>query len=217
MLAYLVRHGQSFNTHPSPGQTDPVNPPLTPVGLAQAERVALRLRPLGIDCVVSSPMIRAVETARAIGAVVRRQVEIWPRCHEHRETPGYPCWGARELRLHYPDLVLPPDFAEDDWEYGNEPLEHVVQRADEFLEWLASLAGQRAGLRMVVVSHGAFTRIVFGRAISAEPAAMERVVVDNTAVSTLEVAPGSLTVLGFNDTSHLAGIEGLDPVAGVTR
>lgn len=217
VLVYLVRHGQSYNTNPRPGETDPPNPPLTPVGFAQAERVAARLVPLGIERVFASPMIRAIQTAQPIAAGVDRPVEVWARCHEVRETPGYTCWGARGLRLHYPELVLPADLAEDDWEYGNEPLAHALERIDAFLDFLRASAAESPDGRIVVVSHGEFLRMTVGRLVGADPRAMSRVVVDNTAVTTLRVSGDAFTVLGFNDTAHLIGVDGLDPLRGITR
>jgi probable phosphoglycerate mutase len=217
VLVYLVRHGESYNTNPLPGETDPANPPLTPVGLAQAECVAERLQPLGISRVFASPMIRTVDTARSIAATLGVPIEVWPRCHEWRETPGYICWGARGLRLHYPDLILPTDFAEDDWEYGNESRAHALERVDDFLEWLKAQATGMGEQRIVVVSHGHFLRVAVGRLLGADPSVMSRVVVDNTAVSTLQISDEGFTVLGLNDTSHLAGLDGLDPLRGITR
>jgi len=69
----------------------------------------------------------------------------------------------------------------------------------------------------VVVTHGAFTRIVVSRIVGADPDAMSRVTIDNTAVSTLELSAEGFTLLRLNDTSHLAGLQELGPVLGVTR
>ena len=94
MFVYLVRHGQAYNTHPAPDQPSPVNPPLTPVGVAQAKRVAERLRALGVDRLLSSPMIRAVETALVIGEAVGLPVEIRPGCHELKSR-GFTSYSRR--------------------------------------------------------------------------------------------------------------------------
>ncbi|MCL4534559.1 MAG: histidine phosphatase family protein, partial [Bacteroidetes bacterium] len=144
-------------------------------------------------------------------------VEVWPRCYEYRATPGYPCWGARELRARYPGLTLPADFADDDWHYGDESPESGEQRAEDFVEWLRTGAGHSAARRMAVVTHGTFTRLVLCRMFGAPLELMRRLAMDNTAVSTLEVSEKGSRVLGINDTSHLIGMDGLDPVLGITR
>jgi broad specificity phosphatase PhoE len=217
MLIHIVRHGQSYNTHPADDDPSPENPPLTPVGEEQARMVAKRLRSLPIDRLIASPMLRTLDTARHIAAETGLTIEVWPRCYEYRETAGYRCQGARALRPLYPDVQFPTSFAEDDWEYGNESLETGVQRAGEFLRWLDAESANQAIRRMVVVSHGTFSRLVLGHLFNCDLDGLRRLWFDNTAVNTLELSTRGFRVLGLNDTTHLIGVDGLDPVAGITR
>jgi ribonuclease H / adenosylcobalamin/alpha-ribazole phosphatase len=217
VLVYIIRHGQSYNTHPAPGETDPVNPPLTPVGREEARRLSRRLAPLGLSRIVASPMLRTVETARILASSLGLSAEVQPGIQEFRETAGYPCWGGRELAARFPDLVISPDLDPDDWTYGSETRRSAVTRAEAFLAWLDAEAAARPKARIGVVSHGAITQIILGRVLRAGFEDMERVVIDNTAVSTLRLSAAGTIVLGINDTSHLAGADGLDPLAGYTR
>jgi broad specificity phosphatase PhoE len=71
---WLVRHGDCYE-----GMTEGTDPPLSPLGRRQAERLAERVRRFGPAAVYSSPRRRAVETARIIGHDVHedpRLVEI---------------------------------------------------------------------------------------------------------------------------------------------
>src|SRR5581483_1871106 len=71
----LVRHADCYEA--LDGAQD--DPPLSPTGREQARRLGERLRRLPIDAVYSSPLRRAVETARAISAEVvldERLVEV---------------------------------------------------------------------------------------------------------------------------------------------
>jgi probable phosphoglycerate mutase len=218
LLVHLVRHGQSYNTHRPAGEPYPDNPPLTPVGVAESRRVAERLARLGIDRLVSSPMRRSVETALIVGEATDRLVEVWAGCYEYRPLPGYLSWGARELRRHYPSLVFPDDLTEDDWVFGGESLDHAIARADTWLAWLRRQAELRAWGQMAVVSHGAITRILLSRLFAGDPRVMDPILVfDNTSITTLHLAPGRVRVLSVNDTSHLARVPDLDPLAGVNR
>ena len=63
-LVLLVRHGQTtWNVeHRLPGHLPGI--PLTALGREQAELLAVGLRPLPISAIISSPLERAVETAR---------------------------------------------------------------------------------------------------------------------------------------------------------
>jgi broad specificity phosphatase PhoE len=216
MLVYLVRHGQSYNTHPEPDHPT-VNPPLTPSGRAQVQLLAERLGQLKVDRILTSPMIRAVETASAITATTGRRTEVWFRCHEHRETPGYVCWGARGLAKHFPDVVLPPDFGPEEWTYGSELIESAVARADALLATLSESWHRSPGQRVVVSTHGAYLRTVLGRIVCADPRLMDRLWVHNASLTTLEYTGLEWRLIGFNDTGHLAGHPELDSAAGVTR
>ena len=217
MFVYLVRHGQSYNTHPEPGDPDPANPPLNPTGREQARLLARRLVALGLTRLLASPMLRTIETAQIIAGRLGLPVEVRPGIEEFRETIGYPCWGGRELAARYPDLVISPELTPDDWIYGSEGRDSAVRRAESFLAWLRAEAAARPGGRIGVVSHGAITQIILGRVLHAGFDEMERVVIDNTAVSTLRLSAAGTVILGINDTSHLVGADGLDPLAGYTR
>jgi probable phosphoglycerate mutase len=61
----LVRHGQPAWTRDGMGVT---NPPLTDLGLAQAERTAERLATVDIDAIVVSPLLRAQQTVAPLAA-----------------------------------------------------------------------------------------------------------------------------------------------------
>jgi probable phosphoglycerate mutase len=73
-VIWLVRHGDCYEDMP-----EGADPPLSPLGRRQAERLAERVRLLGDVAIYSSPYRRAVETARIIGGDVHedpRLVEI---------------------------------------------------------------------------------------------------------------------------------------------
>src|SRR5437762_14213637 len=110
LLVHLIRHGQGYNTHRDLATPYPENPPLTPIGRREAERLAGGIRRLEVDRLISSPMRRSVETALIVGEVTRHTVEVWPACYEFRPQIGYPAWGARDLRERYPSLALATDF-----------------------------------------------------------------------------------------------------------
>jgi broad specificity phosphatase PhoE len=73
---WLVRHGACYDGAADPTQDDP---PLSPRGREQARRLAARLERAGFDAVHSSPLRRALETARIVTPGVRvddRLVEV---------------------------------------------------------------------------------------------------------------------------------------------
>lgn len=68
---WLVRHGQAHQD--SAAEPDPA---LSPRGQDQAERLSRRLRPLAINAVYSSPLLRTRETAAAVADQVRHDARL---------------------------------------------------------------------------------------------------------------------------------------------
>jgi 2,3-bisphosphoglycerate-dependent phosphoglycerate mutase len=81
---YLVRHCRAAGQAP--------DAPLTEEGLAQAERLADFLVPLGPDRIVSSPFRRAVQSVEPLAAHLGRPIELDDRLRE-RELTSAPLAG----------------------------------------------------------------------------------------------------------------------------
>jgi probable phosphoglycerate mutase len=70
---YLVRHAQSVGNTSADWQPDP---PLTELGREQARLVGERLARQGVDAIFSSPLRRALETARPIAEATGLSVTV---------------------------------------------------------------------------------------------------------------------------------------------
>ena len=217
MIVHLVRHGQSYNTHRAPDEPYPANPPLTPIGVQQAERVAMRMAALGIDRLLTSPMLRSVETASKIAATTGLNIEVLVPCYEHRKQNGYMCFGSREILERYPDLIVGEDFGPDEWLYGEETIERAMERADQVVSWVRAQATASRWRQIAVVTHGAITRVILAHLLGVAPAALDPIVFDNTSLTTLRVKPEGVAIAAINDSAHLGGLGEGDPAAGVTR
>ena len=79
VLLYLMRHG--IATEPSPGTSD-AERALTAEGVRKTARVAVGLQMIDAkpDLILSSPLVRAEETARLVADVLapRAAVELYP-------------------------------------------------------------------------------------------------------------------------------------------
>lgn len=67
----FVRHGMPDEGH----LTRPHDPPLNEIGLSQAEELAKHLSRAGVDLIVSSPQMRAQNTAAPLAAALRLPIE----------------------------------------------------------------------------------------------------------------------------------------------
>src|SRR5680860_925081 len=78
---YLIRHGQTAGNAGNQliGHTDM---PLDDRGMLQAGQIAMRMRAITLDTIISSPLQRARATATEIASHHRLKIEIDPRLIE---------------------------------------------------------------------------------------------------------------------------------------
>lgn len=199
---YLVRHGAtSWNESGRfQGHSDI---PLSDLGHDQAARVARRLARSSIEAVYSSPLQRAMETARAIAS----QCGCTPVSDPRLREAHFGDWEGmtfKEFTQAWPERVRqwlgdpldtrpPGDGAETLRELENrtrEALQDILDRHDD---------GD-----VVIVGHGGSIRAVISRALGSDLSIYRRIRLDNCSVSRLEVH-GDHTVIGsLNETEHLA-------------
>jgi broad specificity phosphatase PhoE len=156
----LIRHGQTeFNRVFSATRQDPGirDPHLTSLGRRQALAVARVLSPLRLRRLITSPYIRAIETASIIAEELNLPIDVDPLTAERfcfTCDVGSP---VAELRARWPDLTF--DHLEDPWWPAIEETEDVIlQRALQFRRWTIGEAWPSIG----VVTHWGFIRAFTG-------------------------------------------------------
>ncbi len=151
----IVRHGQTdWNLkHRIQGRTDI---PLNATGRAEAAAAAERLRNRGWDAIVTSPLLRAVESARIIakelGLTDPQVVPAFTERH-HGAIEGL---TFTERQHQFPEGVAVP---------GLETRRDVVDRV---LAALAALALNRADQSVLVLSHGGIIGTLLRHATAGE-------------------------------------------------
>lgn len=141
----FIRHGQSTNNvltaagHPFRGRS--ADPELTPLGLRQSERLAQAFRAGLIPrptVLISSPMVRAVQTTRPLAEELDLPILIDTRAYEvggvytgEPQSPGaHPGAAASRLLSLSERVSLPEDFGEQGWYRGGAHVE-TQQEAQE--------------------------------------------------------------------------------------
>jgi len=144
LTLYLVRHGQTAlnSAHIMQGRSDQ---PLNETGREQAAALGVRLAARGLryDRVYTSPLRRAVETARLIAGDA---AEL--RTDERLIEMDYGPYEGMDLKKPAPEVLrFFMDFVHVPAPEGMEPLAAVVDRLGAFLEDLA--AGDAAGTVLI--------------------------------------------------------------------
>jgi broad specificity phosphatase PhoE len=144
----LVRHGESAGNRERIFALDPHSLPLTELGYAQA-RAAARIiaSDFAVQVVISSPFVRARETARTIGETLQLPVTVEPNLYE-RDV------GAHK-GLSYDSLEGAADYdALRPWAWTPRDGESYVQVQTRVAPILDRLAAEHPSQDVVIVSHG---------------------------------------------------------------
>lgn len=208
---YLVRHGESeFNAG---GVIKPENEiALTEKGHVQAEFIAQRAIKLIPEVIISSTLLRAVQTAEHIAAATGKNLETFEVFVERR----YPSINLG-LTLHHPKVqevekLMIDRFGDENYKHSDEELfPSLRERALRALQLLE----ERPEETIVLVGHGIFLRVllsvvIFGKEVTQlEMATIVRAFkTQNTGVSLFEYDSqkhyiNPWTVRIWNDHAHL--------------
>lgn len=200
MRLYLVRHGETVWNREGrvQGHTDV---PLSPAGIEQARRLALRFAEKRIDAVWSSDLGRSRATAEAVAGSRGIGVVVTPLL---RETMLGAWEGLTEAEVvargendlwqqwrRAPDVYRPP---------GSEPLEDVWVRMIRAVGQIRNSVGSGT---VVVSGHGGSLRAILCDALAAPVSSLNRFALENASVSLVEYTEHRTSVRFVNDTCHL--------------
>ena len=196
----LLRHGQTPMSVQKryAGRSDV---PLTDLGVQQAAAAAKRLASAGLDVIVTSPLLRAVQTAEEVAAATGATVVTDDGFRE----ADFGAWEGltfAEVQERWPAemaaWLADPEVAPP----GGESLAGVNERVTAALR---RVLAARERQTVLVVSHVTPIKTLVAAALLAPPAALYRMHLDVAALSRIDwYADGPAVLRSFNDTSHLA-------------
>lgn len=204
----LIRHGETAWNRATriQGHTDI---PLSPLGLAQAARLADALADEPLAAIYSSDLSRARQTAQALadmrGLPVRTDARLRERAFGRFEglswqeiDQGYP-EDAQRWRRREPDFPVG----------GGESLNVFSARC---LDAARDLAAAHPGLSIALVAHGGVLDCLYRAATRVALDAPRSWQLGNATVNRLLATPDGFTLIGWNDDRHLDGL-GVDDIA----
>ncbi|MFZ0120163.1 MAG: bifunctional RNase H/acid phosphatase [Pseudonocardiaceae bacterium] len=196
----MLRHGQTEHSGQRrySGRGDL---PLTELGQRQAAAAAARLaRTDGVAAVVSSPLLRARQTAQPVAGVLGVPMTV----HDGLIETDFGAWegltfaeaSARDPELHtrwLTDTSLAPP--------GGESMDAVHRRVRRVRD---QLIAEHGAATVIVVSHVTPIKALLRMALDAGPSLLHRLHLDLASLSVAEFYyDGPATVSLVNDTSHL--------------
>lgn len=194
MAIFLIRHGETEGNASRIVQRPGI--PLSPRGLAQAERLARRLASEGIARIVSSNLARAVTTAEALRSVTGAPLSFEPLLQERNfgDIRGTP----------YAELGFDM-FAEDYAPPNGETWPVFDVRVDRAWARVQALAAT-AGGGLAVVTHGLVCRSLAARHLILPDGAAVPERWENTSLTIVD-GPAPWRVRLLNCSAHLDDLD----------
>lgn len=203
----FVRHGESCGNVglPFPDSFHPDDPPLTPNGLWQAQQLSTCFEKGELDCIFSSPLTRAVQTAYPTAQKLGMEIVLMPDLMEVGTQIGGCSHGM--LASDFPLAV--PCTAEPTLTGGSlllpekEDSVMLAQRAGRCVDYIRN--NFNAAQRVLVVSHGTFFGYLVREALNVEGEESFNWEVDNCAVTCVAIRKDARLPLlrTANNTMHL--------------
>jgi len=209
MKLYLVRHGRSAGNLPG-RMTGWSDHPLTSFGAAQAERVALRLAPLGPMPIYASDLPRALETAACIAAHWSRGADLTDAAAVHPDRRlreiDLGDYEGRSWDEFTADHELAAAFAHEPLATalpGGESLDGVRERVLAAFDEIGAGEPEAACL----VAHDGPIRAILNHVLRVPRERHWAISTSHGGLSLLEIGDGWVSVRFVNDTSHLLGLD----------
>jgi len=207
---FVLRHGQTaWNAEQRiQGHLDM---PLNDTGHWQARCLAQALHGETLSAIYSSDLQRARDTAAPLAQAQGLVVQLDAGLRE-RHFGSFEGHSFAEIEARWPEQALrwrqrDPDFGPG----GGEVLRSFYERC---VACALRLASTHAGQSVALVAHGGVLDCLYRAALGIELSAPRSWPVANATVNRLLCTPQGLTLVGWNDASHLeAGAAGQPPPA----
>ena len=200
----LIRHGETdWNKEQIfRGRIDVA---LNEVGVAQARTVQATLKDVQINAIYSSPLSRALETARVVGKSRNCEVKIeegfididfgkWQGLSHQKVKEEYK--ELYEMWLNKPQMVTFPE---------GEGLEEVQRRSMKALEKVIEKHPEET---LAIVSHRVLNKVLLCTVLGLDLSHFWYIKQDTCAINAFEYKDEKFYLTLLNDTCHLKRVEG---------
>lgn len=199
---FLLRHGATAANLERPYrlQGRRCDNPLDPIGVRQAELTRDLLATQPVAFVYSSPLQRALQTAKIIAQPKKQAVQVLEALTEC-DVGRWEGLSWDSIRQQYPREYH--RFTEDPGRHGYLDGENFDEVAARSMPVISDLLSRHAGEAIVVVSHHVVNRIYLAGLLGLTPSQAKRVSLDNCGVSVVTQDGDKAQLTTLNATLHL--------------
>ncbi len=160
---YIARHGESLG---NTGEDNCIDPILSETGLKQAECLGNRMEKIHLDAIISSPLVRSVQTASKTAEKKMMKIEVFPLLMEVGTENGYEGMGLDSLREIYRDTEMFSDGEAFPMSLSDENKEIAYARAKEVIRRIRLRFSEDSSV--ILFAHGTFNNYLINAAIGFE-------------------------------------------------
>ncbi len=196
---YLIRHGETEwnKARRFQGWTDIE---LSDEGKSQAALLGERFKKIDVDEIYSSPLKRAVETAKAIAD--NKNIEI--KMNENFKEINFGEWEgltateiSQKFGSGFDEFIKYPEMGSFPGEMSFDNVTERIKRG------LKEVIDGKDDKNIVIVSHGGIVRLIIKYLMGFEGEWYNKTWIDNTSVSIVEIRKNGNLMRVLNDYSHL--------------
>lgn len=201
---YIIRHGETDWNREKRTQGCGNDLPLNQKGIEQAAKLGKRFKNIPIDAIYSSDLKRALQTAQELSRTTSAGITASKSLREM----NFGCWEgltSSEIRSRYNSVY-------EIWR--DRPLDAVIPRAEKLIDiqkralsTIHEIILRHGGKNIVIVTHGITAKVLIVSMLGIDISMYNRIRLDNTSVSQVEVYDNYSALTLLNDTCHLNGEE----------
>lgn len=197
---YIIRHGETDWNREHRTQGCGNDLPLNQKGIEQAIKLAKRFESIPVDEIYSSDLKRALQTAQELSRTTSAGITT---CETLREM-NFGCWEGltfNEISSRYNSIY-------EIWR--DRPSEAVIPRAERLIDiqkralpTIHEILLRHGGKNIVIVTHGITAKVLIASMLGIDISMYNRIRLDNTSISILDVYDKYSVLALLNDTCHL--------------
>lgn len=198
MMIYLVRHGESIANTKGIYQGQTYDTDLSALGKLQVRALAKHLADIHLDCIVSSPLKRTLQTADVVSRITKAIIAV----DQDIVETNHGLWEG----LHKDDIANKWPQLYSNWFIN--PSQIIFPEGESFLQTKTRVLGWWAKIKnnqgnVLIVSHDNILRIIIADVLKMRLDDIWQFHLHPAAITRVE----NNKLVCLNDKSHLIGLE----------
>ncbi|WP_099188747.1 histidine phosphatase family protein [Tepidibacter mesophilus] len=200
MIKFIfIRHGLTLDNE-SMRLSGFIDSKLSDIGKNQAKQTSIRLKNEKIDLIYSSPLKRAMNTAREISRIKNISINV---CDEFKEMNFGDFEGLtfQEIESNYKEEY--ERLKNESFEYSFPNGENMIGFHDRISNKIDDIIKNNDGKTVLIVSHAGVIRACLSHLISKDHTYHWNFKIDNCSMTIVEVVDDFSVIHNLNNTEHL--------------